>query len=152
MRLVALYCPPVFLRSSVRVFALTCLIAIVSYGALPVTWTSLPSYFAVYVALIAVPSVRSPVVVCLTPPSDASLVMVRLLTGIGAGVYFDFSTLNFQVPSVLSAPKAATVVITKAMKALMRGLRILFGLLGRFRRTQRKWLSEESSVLFYVTD
>ena len=118
VRPVTLYDPPVFLRSSVRVLAFTCLIAIVSYvKLLPVTLTSVPSYFAVYVALIG-PFVRSPVVVTFTPPSDASLVMVRLFTGIGAGVYVDFATLSFQVPMVLSAPKAATVVIARARSAL----------------------------------
>ena len=49
---------------------------------------------------------------------------VRLLMGIGAGVYFDFATSSFHVPSVLSAPKAATVVIARAISALVRIVRI----------------------------
>src|ERR1019366_3289805 len=58
------------------------------------------------------------------PPSDASRVTVRLLTGIGAGVYFDVSALSFHVPRVLSAPKAATVVIARAISVLVRIVRI----------------------------
>src|ERR1019366_5282248 len=64
------------------------------------------------------------VVVALAPPSIASRVLVRLVMGIGAGVYFDFSTLSFQVPIELSAPKAATVVIARAISALVRIVRI----------------------------
>src|ERR1019366_2709707 len=64
------------------------------------------------------------VIVTLTPPSDASLVTVRLFNGNGAGVYFEFSTFSFHVPSVLSAPKAATVVIARAISALVRIVRI----------------------------
>src|ERR1039458_171138 len=44
--------------------------------------------------------------------------------GIGAGVYFDFATFSCHVPSVLSAPKAATVVIARAINALVRIVRI----------------------------
>jgi hypothetical protein len=40
-------------------------------------------------------------------------------------VYFDFATFSFQVPSVLSAPKAATVVIARVMSALVKSVRIL---------------------------
>ena len=86
----------------------------------------LPSYLAAYVALIAVPSDRSPVVVCFTPPSATSRVTVRLLTGIGAGVYFDFSILSFQVPSELSAPKTTPVEIARTTSALRRRDRIVF--------------------------
>src|ERR1019366_4195306 len=64
------------------------------------------------------------VVVALAPPSIAFRVLVRLLMGIGAGVYFDFATLSFQVPIELSAPKAATVVIARAIIAWVRIVRI----------------------------
>src|ERR1022692_1450249 len=50
--------------------------------------------------------------------------MVRLFNGNGAGVYFDFATFSFHVPSVLSAPKAATVVIARAISAWVRIVRI----------------------------
>jgi hypothetical protein len=66
-------------------------------------------------------------------------VTVRLLTGIGAGVYFDFSTLSFQVPIELSAPKAATVVIARAISALVRSVRICKAPLNFGGET---WLSE----------
>src|SRR5215471_17100543 len=52
--------------------------------------------------------------------------MVRLLGGIGAGVYFDFSGLNFQVPSELSAPKAARVVNAMAISAWLKSFRTCF--------------------------
>src|ERR1017187_6876797 len=58
------------------------------------------------------------------PPSDASRVTVRLLTGIGAGVYFDVSALSFQVPIELSAPSAPIVVIARAISVLVRIVRI----------------------------
>src|ERR1035437_5217380 len=58
------------------------------------------------------------------PPSDASLVTVRLFNGNGAGVYFDCATSSFHVPRVLSAPKAAKVVIARAISALVRIVRI----------------------------
>jgi hypothetical protein len=48
--------------------------------------------------------------------------------GIGAGVYFDFATFSFHVPSVLSAPRAATVVIASAISALVRIVRICHAL------------------------
>jgi hypothetical protein len=48
-------------------------------------------------------------------------VTVTLLSGIGEGVYFDFSGLNFHIPSELSAPKAATVVNAKAMSPWVNG-------------------------------
>src|ERR1035437_4683346 len=95
----------------------------ISHGA-PVTLVSLPSYLTVTVELIGVPSAWTPVVVALAPPSIASRVLVRLLMGIGAGVYFDFATARFQVPMVLSAPNAATVVIARAIIALVRIVRI----------------------------
>jgi hypothetical protein len=46
------------------------------------------------------------------------------LTGIGAGVYFDFSALSFHVPIELSAPSAPIVVIARAISALVRSVRI----------------------------
>src|SRR4030081_1061639 len=75
-------------------------------------------------ALIGVPSACSPVLVTVTPPFAASRIVVMLLIGIGAGVYFDLSMLSFQVPSELSAPRAAIAVIAKAMNALLRILPI----------------------------
>jgi hypothetical protein len=56
-------------------------------------------------------------------------VVVKLLIGIGSGVYFDFSVLSFQVPSELSAPKAASVAIANPTNAVLRILTILFKLL-----------------------
>src|ERR1039457_5219685 len=44
--------------------------------------------------------------------------------GIGAGVYLDCATFSFHVPIVLSAPKAATVVIARAKTAVLRIVRI----------------------------
>ena len=52
-------------------------------------------------------------------------VMRRMsLTGIGAGVYFDFSTFSFHVPRELSAPNAAIVVVARTTSALVRMFRI----------------------------
>jgi hypothetical protein len=79
------------------------------------------------------------VIVTLTPPSDASLVTVRLFNGNGAGVYFEFSTFSFQVPIELSAPKAATVVIARAIIAWVRIVRICKAPLNFGGET---WLSE----------
>jgi hypothetical protein len=42
----------------------------------------------------------------------------------GAGVDFDFATLSFHVPMVLSAPKAATAAIATVRHALMKNIRI----------------------------
>jgi hypothetical protein len=54
-------------------------------------------------------------------------------------VYFEFSTFSFHVPSVLSAPKAATVVIARAISALVRIVRICQAPLNFVGDT---WLSE----------
>src|ERR1022692_4076036 len=75
-------------------------------------------------AFIIVPSARSPVFVTFTPPLDASRTVVRLFNGNGAGVYVDLATFSFQVPMVLSAPKAATVVIARARITVLRIVRI----------------------------
>src|SRR5437764_4670204 len=69
---------------------------------------------------MGVPSACSPVTDCFTPPSEASRVTVRLFTGMGAGLYRDFSILSFQVPRVLSAPKAQMAVNAKAINVLLR--------------------------------
>src|ERR1019366_8894773 len=90
-------------------------------------------------AFIIVPSARSPVFVTFTPPLDASRTVVRLFNGNGAGVYFDFSTLSFQVPIELSAPKAPMVVIARATSALVRIVRICKAPLNFGGET---WLSE----------
>src|SRR5262245_43224216 len=44
--------------------------------------------------------------------------------GSGPGVYFDFSTASFHVPSVLSAPKAATVLIARTINVFVKAVRI----------------------------
>src|SRR5712692_5691180 len=62
--------------------------------------------------------------VTLIPPSDVSRMTVRLLTGMGAGVYFDLSRFSFQVPTELSALKATAVTTAKTASALPMVLRM----------------------------
>src|ERR1700726_4683547 len=72
---------------------------------------------------MGVPSARSPVLVIFTPPSDASLVVVRLLTG-AAGLNFDFSMFSFHVPRELSAANATMAAIAKLRISFVEMLRI----------------------------
>src|SRR6202022_863476 len=67
---------------------------------------------------IGVPSDCSPVVLTFTPPSAASRALVRLLTGLGGGLNFDFARFSFQVPMLLSAAKAPSAVMATVMKSL----------------------------------
>ena len=48
--------------------------------------------------------------------------------GIGAGVYFDFATSSFHVPTVLSAPKAATTIAAK-IKHNLAAIRMFYSVL-----------------------
>src|ERR1700720_3045108 len=74
---------------------------------------------------MGVPSARSPVLVIFTPPSDASLVVVKLLTG-AAGLNFDFSMFSFHVPSELSAANAAMAAIVIPRMSFIEMLCIRF--------------------------
>src|SRR5438876_11274742 len=74
---------------------------------------------------MAVPSILSPVVVTFTPPSDASRTVLRLLTVLGPLPVL-LSTLRFQVPSELSAPKTPIAVIATPITNFAKMLCIVF--------------------------
>src|SRR5262245_27225493 len=69
---------------------------------------SLPSYLALYSLCVFLPCESTPSAVSLMPPSIPSNFTV-LLCGAGPGLYFDFATFNFHVPTRLSAAIAVTV-------------------------------------------
>src|SRR5580704_9042086 len=92
-------------------------------GIEPVTGLSFPSKVAEKPYAIAVPSAATPAKVYFTPSPCASTVRVRLF-GTGLGLYFDFVTLSFHVPTsgLLCArradePATANSVITANRKA-----------------------------------
>src|SRR5580692_2470982 len=61
----------------------------------------------------------------------------RLLNGIGSGVDFDFATFSFHVPSVLSAPKAATAATVKIRDTWISIVRICVPFVRRLRPSSR---------------
>src|ERR1700693_1634225 len=77
------------------------------------------------------------------PPSIPARTTVRLFTGMGAGVYFDYSTFSFQVPIVLSAPRAARAVAAKIKNSLTSCFRIVVS----FRARDSKNLSVTGGML-----
>src|ERR1700693_3538852 len=79
--------------------------ALVSAFGFPSQGTSLPSNFEVYVWCVALPAALTPSVVSVVPPCEASYFSVRLFGAGSPGLYFDFSTLSFHVPSQLSAAR-----------------------------------------------
>src|SRR5579864_9347489 len=92
---------------------------------------------------MGVPSVRSPVLVTFTPPGADSRTEVTLFTGNGAGVYFVFSTLTFQVPRELSAPNAAdTEAIAQTITARFNILRICESSFGLSCPAEMLWVDQ----------
>src|SRR5688572_29025327 len=101
---------------------------IVSTPGIPVTGTSLPSYFGANSMWTALPSASVPWIVILSPSGSESTVSVPSF-GAGPGLYLDLATLSFQVPAWLSAawatlPMTSIDTATVIARSIMRRIRM----------------------------